>query len=179
MFHWLYGHDSKCATSPWSRRIFYILRTCTCDSWKIFYRRRKSKSLPKSHTLCLWSSAKLQNILSFCVGFWQRLWLQKPAENFSCVVRIRSEYVKHSPRSGGCSALWAMTVQPMKHFLFDKVLMPPLYAMVWTPLHSNYDLDEGLSMSTVIIIQTHFHHKRRYADEIFFEQYNSSKKHVV
>ena len=30
---------------------------------------------------------------------------QKPVENFLYVVHIRSEYVKHSPRSGECSAL--------------------------------------------------------------------------
>ena len=57
--------------------------------------------------------------------FWQRLWLQKAVENFLYVVRIRSGYVKHSSRSGKCSALWIMTVWSTKHFLFDKVLTPP------------------------------------------------------
>ena len=65
--------------------------------------------------------------------FWQRLWLQKAVENFLYVVRIRSGYVKHSSRSGKCSALWIMTVRSTKHFLFDKVLTP-LFPTVWTPL---------------------------------------------
>ena len=68
----------------------------------------------------LGSSAKLQNILSFCASFWQRLWLQKPVKNFSYVVRIRSEYVKHSPSSGKYNALWFMTVRPTKHFLWKE-----------------------------------------------------------
>ena len=71
--------------------------------------------------------------LPLCASFWWRLWLQKPVENFLCVVRIRSEYVKQSPRSGEYSALWFMTVRPTKHFLFDKVLTP-LYPAVWTTL---------------------------------------------
>ena len=69
----------------------------------------------------LWSSAKVSNILSFCVGFWHRLWLQKPVETFPCVVRIRSEYVKHSSsRSGKCSARWIMAVRSTKHFLWKE-----------------------------------------------------------
>ena len=70
--------------------------------------------------------------LPLCASFWRRLWLQKPIENFLCVVRIHSEYVKRSPISGECSARWIMTVRPTKHFLFDKVLTP-LYPAVWTP----------------------------------------------
>ena len=107
------------------------------DSWpydppNIFY-WRKSDFRVDFWMSSLWSSAKLQNILSFCVSFWRRLWLQKPVENFLCVVRIRFEYVKHSPRSGEYSALWIMTVRRTKHFLFDKVLTP-LFPGVWTPL---------------------------------------------
>ena len=41
-------------------------------------------------------------------------------KKFSCVTRIRSAYVKHSPRSGKCSALWIMTVRPAKHFLLKE-----------------------------------------------------------
>ena len=67
-----------------------------------------------------WSSARLQNVLSLCVSFWLRHWFEKLVENFLCVVRIRSEYVKHSPRSGECSALWFMTVRPTKHFLLKE-----------------------------------------------------------
>ena len=50
MFRWSYGHNSKCATFPWSRRMFYILRTYAYDAWKIFYGLLKSKSSPKTHT---------------------------------------------------------------------------------------------------------------------------------
>ena len=53
----------------------------------------------------------------FVLIFWKRLWLQTPLQNFSCVTRIRSEYVKHSPRSEKCNALCIMTVRPTKHFL--------------------------------------------------------------
>ena len=56
----------------------------------------------------------------FCMCFWRRLWLQKPVENFLCVVRIRFEYVKHFLRPGKCSALWIMTVRPTKHFLLKE-----------------------------------------------------------
>ena len=103
------------------------------DPRNIFY-WRKSDFRVDFWNSSFWSSAKLQNILPFYVGFCQRLWLQKPLENFLCIVRIRSEYVKHSPRLGECSALWIMGVRPMKHFLLDKVLTPPLYPTVWTPL---------------------------------------------
>ena len=96
--------------------MLYKLWTYANDTWKIFYGLLKSKSVPKKHTFCLWSSAKVSNILSFCVGFWHRLWLQKPVETFPCVVRIRSEYVKHSSRSGKCSARWIMTVRSTKQF---------------------------------------------------------------
>ena len=58
--------------------------------------------------------------LPLCASFWRRLWLQKPIENFLCVVSIRSEYIKHSPRSGEYSALWFMTVRPTKHFLLKE-----------------------------------------------------------
>ena len=50
MIRWSYGHDSKCATFPWSGRRFYILRTYTYVAWKIFYGLLKSKSSPKTHT---------------------------------------------------------------------------------------------------------------------------------
>ena len=75
----------------------------------------------------LWSFAKPQNILSFCVSFWRRLWLQKSVENFLCVVRIRSEYVKHSTGSGKCSALWIMTLRSTKYILFDKMYVSSLF----------------------------------------------------
>ena len=100
--------------------MFYILRTYAYDTYKIFYWHLKSKSLPKIRTFCLWSSVKLQDILPFCVSFWRRLWLQKPVENFLCVVRIHSEYVKRSPISGKRSARWIMTAQPTKHFLLKE-----------------------------------------------------------
>ena len=50
MFCWSYGHDSTCVTFPWSRRMFYILKTYAYDAWKIFYGLLKSKSSPKTHT---------------------------------------------------------------------------------------------------------------------------------
>ena len=96
--------------------MFYILNTYAYDAQKIFHGLLKSKSFPKIHTFCLWSFAKLQNILSFCVSFWQRFWLQKPVENFLCAVCIHSEYVKRSPISEECNARWIMTVRPSKHF---------------------------------------------------------------
>ena len=58
----------------------------------------------------------------------------KPVEIFSSVLHIRSVYVKQSPTSEKCSALWIMTVRPTNRFLFDKVLTPPLFPTVWTPL---------------------------------------------
>ena len=68
----------------------------------------------------LWSFAKLRNILSFCVNFWRRRWLQKPVETFLYVVRIRFEYVKHSPRSGECSTLWIRAVWCVEWSLCQK-----------------------------------------------------------
>ena len=59
-----------------------------------------------------------------CASFWRRLWLPKPIEKFLCVVWIRFECVKHSPRSWKDSALWFMTVRPIKQSLFDKVSTP-------------------------------------------------------
>ena len=72
--------------------------------------------------------------LPLCMGFWQRLWIMKSLKDFSCVVRVRSEYVIHSVRSGEFSALWIMTIRPTKHFLFDKVLTTPTFLAVWTLL---------------------------------------------
>ena len=68
----------------------------------------------------LWSFAKLQNILSFCVSFWRRLWFQKFVENFLCVVRIRSDFVKHFTGSEEYSALWMMTLWLTKNFYYRK-----------------------------------------------------------
>ena len=70
----------------------------------------------------------------FCVGLWRRLWLQKPIETFSRVIRIRSEYVKRSPGSGEYSALWIMTVHQTSHFLFDIALSFFLSSRFWTYL---------------------------------------------
>ena len=68
------------------------------------------------------------------VGLWRRVWLQKPIENISCVVRVRSEYIKHSPRSGEYGVLWIMTVRQTNHFLFDIALSFPLSSRFWMPL---------------------------------------------
>ena len=65
-------------------------------------------------------SARLQNVLSFCVSFWLRHWFEKLVENFLCVVRIRSEFVKHSTGSEEYSALWMMTLWLTKHFLLQE-----------------------------------------------------------
>ena len=94
--------------SPW--KIFYAsyayvmsllanFQSWTCDPRNIFH-WRKSDFRVDFWNSSFWSFAKLQNSLTFCVGFCQGLWLQKTLENFLCVVRIRSEYVKHFPRSG-------------------------------------------------------------------------------
>ena len=45
-----HGHDSTCATFPWSRKMFYILKTFAYDAWKNFYRLLNSNSLAKTHT---------------------------------------------------------------------------------------------------------------------------------
>ena len=58
--------------------------------------------------------------LPLCASFWRRVWLQKPVETFLCVVRIRSEYVKHFPRSGKCIAVWFMNVRSTKHSLLKE-----------------------------------------------------------
>ena len=47
IFRWAYGHDSKFATFPWSRKMFYILTAYADNALKIFYGLLKSKSLPK------------------------------------------------------------------------------------------------------------------------------------
>ena len=71
----------------------------------------------KIKLLKLYQTSEYSAVLCF---FWQRLWLQKSVENFPRVVRIRSRYVKHSSRSGKCSALWIMTVRPTNHFLLQE-----------------------------------------------------------
>ena len=58
--------------------------------------------------------------LTICAFFWWGLWLQKPVENFLCVARIHSEYVKPFPITGECSARWIMTVRPTKHLLLKE-----------------------------------------------------------
>ena len=58
------------------------------------------------------------------MGLWRRAWLQKPVENISCVVRVRSEY----------GALWIMTVRQTNHFLFDIALSFPVSSRFWMPL---------------------------------------------
>ena len=50
MYRQSYGHDSTCATFPWSRKMFYILKTFAYDAWKNFYRLLNSNSLAKTHT---------------------------------------------------------------------------------------------------------------------------------
>ena len=58
-----------------------------------------SSSVLNNGSLKIQVSEALQN-LPPCASFWRRLWLQKLVENFLCVVRIRSEYVKHSSNQG-------------------------------------------------------------------------------
>ena len=115
-----HGHDSKFAVFQWCRRMFYILRTYAYDAWNV--------------STGVWSQSVLSGFLKFMFlnlcqaseysmslcGFWQILWLQEPVEIFSTIVRIRSEYVKHTTRSGECNALWIMTVRPTKHFYWRK-----------------------------------------------------------
>ena len=64
-----YKHHSKCATFPWSSKMFYILRTYAFEAWKIFYGRLKSKSLAKIHT-------KWQNILKLTWAA-SEIWISK------------------------------------------------------------------------------------------------------
>ena len=79
-------------------------------------------------------SLKLCQAPPLFVGLWRRVWLQKPVENISCVVRVRSEYIKHSPRSGEYGVLWIMTVRQTNHFLFDIALSFPVSSRFWMPL---------------------------------------------
>ena len=130
MYRWSYGHDSKCATFSWCRRLF---------TYQYLERMRKTN---EKFSTGKWLSSGFSEIqvsealrdLSLCVSFWQRIWILKSLKDFSCVVRVRSEYVIHSVRSGEFSALWIMTIRPTKHFLFDKVLTTPTFLAVWTPL---------------------------------------------
>ena len=109
----------------WACSLFPRLEKCsahwirTARLTKHFY-WRKSGFRVDLWNASLWSFATLQNILSFCVSFWQRIWLQNPVENFLCVVRIRSEYVKHFTGSQKCSALWIKIVWLTKHFLLKE-----------------------------------------------------------
>ena len=50
MYRLSHGHDSTCVTFSSSRKLFYILRTFSYDSWRIFYKLMKSNALPKTHT---------------------------------------------------------------------------------------------------------------------------------
>ena len=44
-----HGHDSTCAIFPWSRKVFYILKTFAYDAWKNFYRLLNSNFSAKTH----------------------------------------------------------------------------------------------------------------------------------
>ena len=50
MYRLSHGHVSTCATFPWSRKMFYILKTFAYDAWKNFYKLLNANSLAKTHT---------------------------------------------------------------------------------------------------------------------------------
>ena len=93
----MYGTHEKFSTGVWSQSL--------CQKPTHFV----SEALPKSRIFC-----------HFCVGFWRRLWLQKSVDKFLCVVSIRCEHVKHSPRLEKSSAHWIRTVRLTKHFLLKE-----------------------------------------------------------
>ena len=63
---------------------------------------------------------------SYFVVFYGGLWLRSPLENFLGMIRQWYGYLKHCPVSVLSSALWIIVVRYPKHFIFAKVLTPPL-----------------------------------------------------
>ena len=100
--------------------------------WQTIHVLSKKKWL--SSGILTFKSLKFCQAPPLFVGLWRRVWLQKPVENISCVLRVRSEYIKHSPRSGEYGALWIMTVRQTNHFLFDIALSFPVSSRFWMPL---------------------------------------------
>ena len=100
--------------------IVYIFWYPTCTS-SLFQKRQKR--LSERFHLTSPKSLRVDRAIqrqSTCVFVWRRLWLQKPVDKFLCVVSIRYEYAKHSPRLKKYSALWVVTVRPTKHLLLKK-----------------------------------------------------------
>ena len=92
-----HGHDSTCATFPWSRKMFYILRTYVYDSWKLFYELLKSNSSSKNNTEWgAWQSFRelnFKNPLESYFSFDKKCFV-------GCTVMIQSAL--HFPDLGEC-----------------------------------------------------------------------------
>ena len=103
------------------------------DAWKIFYGRLKSLSLPKDpHKMTEYSEA-WQSFRDLC-DFLAKTLILDGCKKFSCLVCIRSDYVKHSPRSGKCSAFWIEALRPTKHFLVKEKWCPVIVTFASLPM---------------------------------------------